>query len=89
MNKQMFCAYGDNVMIEKISETGNTAKGKVLHSNTHDLKYGDIVLYQAAEWNEINLNEDTIVDIIWRPKIRCILKEIEESKIKPNTVEYH
>ncbi len=80
MTKKMYCAFGDNVMIEKISEQGNTSKGKVIHSNSHDLKFGDIILYQASEWNEINLTEDILIDVIWRPKVRCILKEITENQ---------
>lgn len=73
MTNQLFVAYGDNVIIEKLEVIGNTAKGRVIHSNFHDLKHGAIVLYGDSEYNEIYLDKDTKVDVIWRPKIRCIL----------------
>jgi len=76
---KLFVAYGDNVMIEKLETIGNTAKGKVLSSNYSDLNYGDIILYQDNEWNEINIDEHRIVDIIWRPKIRAILNEKKQT----------
>jgi hypothetical protein len=77
MIRQIYNAYADNVMIEKIEVNRDTAKGIVLHSNAHDLPPGTIVLYQDNEWNSIYLNEDKEVDIIWRPKIRAIIKEVE------------
>ncbi len=79
--KNWWLAYGDNVLIEQIEVNGNTVKGKIIHSNDDSLKHGDIVLYGYSEWNEVyldNYNGDAVVDVIWRPKVRCILREVED-----------
>ena len=77
MGKKLFVAYGDNVMIERQNEKNDTIAGRVIHSNSSDLKYGDIVLYAKYDANSMSIGSDQEVDIVWRPKIRAILKEKE------------
>ena len=80
---QLFAAYGDNVLIKRLEQKGDTCRGMVIHSGHFSLKHGDMVLYGYSDWMEIDLfndeyNEQTI-DCLWRPKVRCILvdKEVE------------
>lgn len=82
--KELFAAYGDNVVIQRLETQGTTCKGRVIHCGHRSLPTGSIVLYGYSEWNEIEMTDICgsdgkpikTVDVIWRPKIRCILIEV-------------
>jgi len=81
--KELFMSYGDNVMIQRLETKGDTCKGKVIHCGHQSLPTGSIILYTHSDWNQVDMTEVMldnkpvdVVDVIWRPKVRCILKEI-------------
>ena len=74
-DKPVFISYGDNCMIEKLKERGNTIMGKVLHCSRSDLNFGDIVLYDEYDSNQMDIGNDKKADVVWCAKIRCIIRK--------------
>lgn len=83
--KELFAAYGDNCMVQRLETQGDTCKGKVIHCGHPSLPTGTIILYTHNDWNQIEMTNVKgsdgkpidIIDVIWRPKVRCILKEVD------------
>lgn len=76
MGKKLFASYGQNILCNPIKKKADgTVMAEVIHSSVHNLKHGDVVLYNDNDAETITLQEDIKADVIWEARIRAKLVE--------------
>lgn len=73
--KRMFVAVNQNVMLERLKTKDDTIMGRVLTSGENSFKFNDVVLYKMKDCDQIHLQNEQVVDIVWSFKICCKLIE--------------